>query len=238
MFREEEFSMDIIILLAWFELLLMAPLGSLIMIIFDLVILAPTKSNVQNQFKERSAIARRLSTGVRRLSAIGNQVSNGIRRLSMVTKASEGDYQKKAQSVRKTILLDQKLVEKRRDMVSILAYSYNERHRQHVFNLDDASDHDIAQALYQKAIDSIKAYRRILREDELVDFDSQWECYFPEIDSSSGSRYNQFSQSLYTKIRRVQEHSSHEFSFLKDVPAHICGVEILKAFFTDLLGTY
>ena len=253
-FSKEEFSMYTIIFIAWLELLILAPLGSLIMVIFHFCILAPTQSSVQNQFKVRhiSALGRRLSqvgsgvsaqltSGARRLSVLGNQVTGGIRRLSTVVRASEGVVKKKAQSVRKTILLDDQLVEKRRSMVTVLVHNYHHRHRQHIVEMDDANDHDIAQALYQKATDSIKAYRRHLNDDELVEFDRHWEGYFPETDttttsSSSSSRYDKFSQSLYTKICHTQELGSEDYSYLKDVPPHVCGVEILKAFFVDLLG--
>jgi hypothetical protein len=261
-FSEEEFSIYTIIYLAWFELLILVPVGSIILVIFHFFILAPAQSNVQSQFKVRhiSAIGRRLSSvgtgvssqlssGVRRLSVLGNQVTGGIRRLSTVVRASEGVVKKKAQSVRKTILLDDKLVEKRRSMVTVLVHNYHQRHRQHIVEMDGANDHDIAQALYQKATDSIKAYRRHLSDDELVEFDKHWECYFPETDtsssssssggggsSSSGSRYDKFSQSLYTKICHTQELGSEDYAYLKDIPPHVCGVEILKAFFVDLLG--
>jgi len=250
-FSEEEFSIYTIIYLAWFELLILAPVGSLIMVIFYCFILAPTQSNVQNQFKVRhiSAIGRRLSqvgsgissqlsNGVRRLSVLGDQVTSGIRRLSTVVRASDAFVKKKAQSVRKTILLDDQLVEKRQSMVTVLVQNYHQRHRQHIVEMDGANDHDIAQALYQKATDSIKAYRRTLNDDELIDFDRHWECYFPETDTiSSGSRYDKFSQPLYSKICHTQELGSEDYSYLKDVPPHVCGVEILKAFFVDLLGT-
>jgi hypothetical protein len=247
-FSDEQFSIYTIVFLAWFELLILAPLGSIILIIFNYFILAPTQSNVQSQFKVRhiSAIGRRLSgvsshlsSGVRRLSVLGNQVTGGIRRLSAVVRASEGVVKKKAQSVRKTILLDDKLVEKRHSMVTVLVHNYHQRHRQHIVEMDGANDHDIAQALYQKATDSIKAYRRHLNDDELIEFDRHWECYFPETDSGSsgsGSRYDKFSQSLYTKICHTQELGSEDYAYLKDIPPHVCGVEILKAFFVDLLG--
>ena len=114
-------------------------------------------------------------------------------------------------------------------------YNYHQRHRQHIVEMDDANDHDIAQALYQKATDSIKAYRRHLNGDELIEFDRNWECYFPETDS--GDRYAKFSQSLYSKISRIQELGSEDYAYLKDIPPHVCGVEILKTFFVDLLGT-
>ena len=152
-----------------------------------LILLAPTQSNVQNQFKVRhiSAIGRRLSqvgsdisaqltSGARRLSVLGNQVSTGIRRLSAVIKVSDSVVIKKAKSVRRTILVDDYLVEKRRNMVSVLAYNHHQRHRQHVVEMDDANDHDIAQALYQKATEAIKAYRRNLSDDEIVEFDRHW----------------------------------------------------------------
>ena len=230
-------------------MLILAPLGSIIIAIFHFFILVPTQSNVQNQFKVRhiSALGRRLSqvgngvsaqitSGARRLSLLGNQVSTGIRRLSTVVKASEGVVKKKAKSVRKTILLDDQLVEKRHSMVTVLVHNYHQRHRQHLVEMDDANDHDIAQALYQKATEAIKAYRRNLNDAELVEFDRHWECYFPETDS--GSRYAKFSQSLYSKISRIQELGSEDYSYLKDIPPHVCGVEILKAFFVDLLGIY
>jgi hypothetical protein len=159
----------------------------------------------------------------------------------MVVKASDGVVKKKAQSVRKTILLEDQLVEKRHSMITLLVQNYHQRHHEHVVKMNGANDHDIAQALYQKATDSIKAYRRTLNDDELIEFDRRWECYFPETDttssSSSGSRYDKFSQSLYSKICHTQELGSEDYSYLKDVPPHVCGVEILKAFFVDLLGT-
>jgi hypothetical protein len=283
-FSDEQFSIYTIVFLAWFELLILAPLGFIIMIIFQYFILAPTHSNVQNQFKVTltylynpdlltnpslhkvrhiSAIGRRLSSvgngisssltnGTRRLSILGNQVTTGIRRLSMTIKASDGVVKKKASSVRRTILLDDRFVEKRRNMVSILSYHHHYRHRQHIVDHDDANDNDIAQALYQKAIDSIKAYRRHLNDDELVEFDKHWDCYFPDTSStggsgagagsgtataigtgttsseggkgssnsntaggvkvSSGSRYDQFSQPLYSKICHIQELASEDYA--------------------------
>ena len=225
-----------------------------------------------------------------------------MRRLSTVIKAADGIVKKKASSVRRTILLDDRFVEKRRNMVSILSYHHHYRHRQHIVEMDDANDNDVAQALYQKAIDSIKAYRRHLNDDELVEFDKQWDCYFPDSSSSSssssssasgtgsgssasgsasgsgssasssasgsgtgsgsnasgngsgsgdtnsssndasggksssGSRYDQFSQPLYNKICHIQELGSEDHAYLKDIPSHVCGVEIMKAFFVDLLG--
>ena len=51
-----------------------------------------------------------------------------------------------------------------------------------------------------------------------------------------GHRYDAFSKPLYAEISKVQEKSSELYSSLKNTPSHICGVEILKLFFIDLLG--
>ena len=160
---------------------------------------------------------------------------------STVIKTSDAVLKKKSKAVRKTILVDEHLVEKRHSMVSVLVHNYHQRHRQHIVELDGANDNDISQALYQKATESIKAYRRTLNDDELIEFDRQWECYFPKTSSSStnttnDNRYDKFSQPLYSKIARVQELGSDDFKYLKDIPSHVCGLEILKTFFIDLLG--
>jgi hypothetical protein len=254
-FTKEQFSINAIIFLAWFELLILAPLGSLIMAIFSLFIFAPTKSNVQNQFKVKhvsvigrrlsqigSGVTRQLNNGAKRLSAIGSQVSSGIRRLSTVIQVSDNVVKKKA-SVRKTTLMENDLIEKRHNMATILMYNHHQRHNHHVIDIDNANDSDIAQALYQKAIESIKAYRRTLSDKELTEFDQDWKTYFPGTEGDNDTitatgRYDEFSQSLYRDISRIQEQSSNEYSYLKDVPPHVCGVEILKMFFIDLLGLF
>lgn len=72
-FSEGDFSIYTIIFLAWFELLILAPLGSLVFFIFDEFILAPTPKSVENQLKVNHGV----SLG-RRLSQIGNGISSQV----------------------------------------------------------------------------------------------------------------------------------------------------------------
>jgi hypothetical protein len=231
-----------VIFLAWFELLILAPLGSLIILIFDEFILAPTRKNVENQLKVSHSVSlgRRLSqvgsgisSGIRRLSAVGNQ----LRRLSLVSKSPEEDFRKRAKTIRKTILVDDTLVETRRSAINLLPYNISQRHHHHTVEQEDANDAGTAQALYQKAISAIKTYRSALSGDNLIEFDRLWERYFQDNGSSDDSdKYDSFSNALYLEVLTVQEQSTEIYTSLKSAPVHVCGVEILKTFFVDLLG--
>lgn len=244
-FKKEEFSIDVVLLLAWFELLILVPVGTTIFIIFDWFILAPTQKHVETQLNVKHTIARRLSIvgngissqvikGMRRLSTVGNQLK---KRLS-VTVVPEIEMKKRVRSVKMTILVDDHHLETRRSAINLLPYIRNQRHQLQVMDHRD-TDIDIAQLIYQQAVNSIKAYRFTLNDvDELDDFDRQWEKYFPRKDTnvSNTNRYDVFSKSFHTEIFSIHEHSSELYDNLKNLPPHVCGLEILKLFFIDLLG--
>ena len=256
LFNDSEFSMSVVLFLAWFELFIVAPLGSLIIVIFDMVILAPTQVVVQEQLKmnHTTSFARRMSTigngisngisnGMRRLSTVGSQ----LRRLSMSMQVADIDMKKRVQSVRKTILVNNDLVETRRNVVSLLSYTNHHRHRQHQVEVTDANDIDIAQALYQKSVACIKEYRHQLNDIDRGTFDQYWDQYFDDAESSKSdniintedeqlttsivndnttatSRYDKFSKSLYEEILLVQEKSSEIYTNIKNSPSHIIGI--------------
>jgi len=228
-FKEEEvFPIFTIIFLAWFELLILAPLGSLIIFIFDEFILAPTRKNVENKLKASHSVA----LG-QRLSQVGSEISSGIRRLSAV-----GSQLRRLSLVSKTILVDDSLIETRRSAINLLPYNISRRHHHHhTMEQEDASNAGTAQVLYQRAIHAIKTYRSALSGDNLIEFDRLWERYFKDNSSSDDSdKYDSFSNALYLEVLKVQEQSTEIYTSLKSAPVHICGIEILKTFFVDLLG--
>jgi len=180
---------------------------------------------------------------MRRLSTVGSQ----LRRLSMSMQVADIDMKKRVQSVRKTILVNNDLVETRRNVVSLLSYTNHHRHRQHQVEVTDANDIDIAQALYQKSVACIKEYRHQLNDIDRGTFDQYWDQYFDDAESSKSdniintedeqlttsivndnttatSRYDKFSKSLYEEILLVQEKSSEIYTNIKNSPSHIIGI--------------
>ena len=248
-YSQPKFTLLLIIYLSWLELLILSPIACMVTFIFNDIILAPSHSYVQDQLsvKHTSVLARRMSQFGRRLSQVGSNIRrlsiqgvNQARRMSSVIPAGtvDSDLKKRASAVRKTIAVNQQLVDLRSKAFSLLTYhNHNPRHLKSIIELEDVTDVDISQALYQNAITSIKVYRRGLDDDDRSRFDHFWDQYFVDPgDSSIQDKYNLFSRSLYNEVSSVQERSSEIFAILKSTPKHVLGVELLKTFFIDLLG--
>jgi hypothetical protein len=116
-FNEPEFSITTVIFLAWLELLLVAPISTVTTITFDYILLAPTRTTVQEQLKERKS-----AKLIRRVSQVGQnigKVSVAVRRrfsVSVSSKVSdvEAEIKRQSMAVKKTLLVDQQFVESRR----------------------------------------------------------------------------------------------------------------------------
>ena len=80
-YKEPKFTFEVLVLLSWVQLMMMAPIDILIFIAFNYIILAPSVSLVEEQLlSSSSSVSVSSSSSIQRRMS---QVASGVRRLSV-----------------------------------------------------------------------------------------------------------------------------------------------------------
>ena len=226
-------------ILAVLQLLISAPLKTVINFVFEQLISAATPNYVDKQI--RGSQVGNESLGMR-LTVESTQVGKSLANIQVVGMLK--DSQRNARSLRSTIMIQPEIFQKRKDALEsfILRSRNNISSSLSEYNIDSSNKSDnieeIASRSYYHFIASFTKHRDGLDVTRRIQFDKNWSfIYNNRINVDADSKSIQFNENIImNEIFAVRECSDTLYKNTKDSPLSVAGAVFITQFLLDMLG--
>ena len=225
-------------ILAVLQLLISAPLKTVINFVFEQLISAATPNYVDKQIRGshigNESLGMRLSLGA---AQVGKSLAN-IQVTGMLN-----DSKRNARSVRSTIIIQPELFQKRKNAIeSFILRRNNTSSSLSESNIVSSNQSDsieeIASRSYYHFITAFTKHRDSLDVTQRIQFDKNWSfIYQNRINVDTDSKSIQFSENIImNEIFAVSESSDTLYKNTRNSPLSVAGAEFITQFLLDMLG--
>jgi hypothetical protein len=228
-------------ILAVLQLLIGAPLKTVINGVFDHLISAATPKYVDKQIRGSQIDSNNAGGSQRRfsLSLGAAQVGKSLAAINLAGMLK--DSKQAAKSLRSTIMIKQDLNDKRKDALESLLSSRNKKSNDYESNMAVSSasdDFHIISASYTQFIAAFTKHRDSLDVTQRIQFDRKWSfLYASKVSVDTDSRSIQYAENIImNELIAVQHNGERLFKQTKNSPLSVAGAEIIMYFLLDMLG--
>lgn len=242
-FTEATFSYTTVMILAVLQLLIGAPLKTVINGVFDHLISAATPKYVDKQIRGSQIDSNNAANGVSQrrfsLSLGAAQVGKSLAAINLAGMLK--DSKRAAKSLRSTIMIQQDFNDKRKDALESLLSSRNKKSNNYESNIAEPSasdDFHIISASYTQFIAAFTKHRDSLDVTQRIQFDRKWSfLYASKVSVDTDSRSIQYAENIImNELIAVQHNGERLFKHTKNSPLSVAGAEIIMHFLLDMLG--
>jgi len=251
-FNKAEFSVMTVLLIAWLQLLLTAPIDAFIDFMFSNFILAPTRFAIEDQKKllDEAMKIDQSSSG----SGSGGSDGTGSGSSSQISPVSydTNNIITTTNEIKSTIIVPKDFVHRRYKMIVDFLSDHHHHHhhlsgKHTMMNMSMLDESEIIYKLYQQFSNALVKHRQSLSFTNRVTFDEAWEPFFDDehiesntIDNDTNAnvimrKYKKTSTIIVTEINLVNKLGEDYCKEFEQMPSQVIIIIIITFTFIIII---